>query len=80
MTSKQRDELQKISAAFIMYPVGYGLQNLQCKMSLQEIKDIVDTILADPPRNCDVFSKAKVLEVLEDRSYSKEDTIEWLYD
>lgn len=53
MTSKQRDELQKISAAFIMYPVGYGLQNLQCKMSLQEIKDIVDTILSTPPRNCD---------------------------
>lgn len=53
MTSKQRDELQKISASFIMYPVGYGLQNLQCKMSLQEIKDIVDTILAAPLRNCD---------------------------
>ena len=54
MNSKQREELQRISAAFIMYPVGYGLQNLQCKMSLQEIKDIVDTILAEPPRNCDV--------------------------
>lgn len=35
--------------------------------------------LANPPRNCDAFSKAEVLEMLEDRSFSKEDTIEWLY-
>ena len=71
MTSKQRDELQKISAASIMYPVGYGLQNLQCNMSLQEIKDIVDTIIAEPPRNCDVFSKTEVLEVLETVHFPK---------
>lgn len=36
--------------------------------------------LAEPPRNCDVFSKAEVLEELDDRSFSKEDTIEWLFD
>ena len=36
--------------------------------------------LASPPRNCDVLSKAEVLEMLKDRSFSKEDTIEWLYD
>lgn len=35
--------------------------------------------LAATPRNCDAFSKAEVLKVLEDRSFSKEDTIEWLY-
>ena len=35
--------------------------------------------LAEPLRNCDAFSKAEVLEVLEDRSFSKEDTIEWLF-
>ena len=35
--------------------------------------------LSAPPRNCDAFSKDNVLEMLEDRSFSKEDTIEWLY-
>ena len=35
--------------------------------------------IAAPPRNCDAFSKDKVLEMLKDRSFSKEDTIEWLY-
>ena len=39
----------------------------------------VSAALAAPPRNCDVFSKAEVLEVLKDRSFSKEDTIEWLF-
>ena len=32
-----------------------------------------------PVRNCDVLSKDEVLEMLKDRSFSKEDTIEWLY-
>ena len=36
--------------------------------------------LSAPPRNCDAFSKDKVLEMLKDRSFSKEDTIEWLFD
>ena len=35
--------------------------------------------LSAPPRNCDVLSKEEALEVLDDRSFSKEDTIEWLY-
>lgn len=35
--------------------------------------------LSAPPRNCDKFSKAEVLEMLDDCSFSKEDTIEWLY-
>ena len=35
--------------------------------------------IAAPPRNCDAFSKDNVLETLKDRSFSKEDTIEWLY-
>ena len=33
----------------------------------------------NPVRNCDVLSKDEVLEMLKDRSFSKEDTIEWLY-
>ena len=37
-------------------------------------------VLSAPPRNCDAFSKAEVLEVLEYRSFSKEDTIEWLFE
>lgn len=54
MTSKQREELQRISASFVTYPIGYGFLNLNCKMPLKEIKHIVDTILADPLRNCEV--------------------------
>ena len=34
----------------------------------------------NPVRNCDAFSKDEVLEMLKDRSFSKEDTIEWLYE
>lgn len=35
--------------------------------------------LSAPPRNCDVLSKDEVLKVLDDSSFYKEDTIEWLY-
>lgn len=45
-----------------------------------QIFDIVNWALAEPARNCDALSKAEVLEVLDDCSFSKEDTIEWLYD
>lgn len=45
----------------------------------RNIQDRVRIALSVPPRNCDVFSKAEVLKVLEDRSFSKEDTIEWLF-
>ena len=43
------------------------------------ISECARTALSAPPRNCDAFSKAQVLEMLEDRSFSKEDTIEWLF-
>lgn len=39
----------------------------------------VKPALSAPPRNCDILSKAEVLEMLKDSSFSKEDTIEWLY-
>ena len=42
------------------------------------IKKCFDALSA-PQRNCDVLSKDEVLETLKDRSFSKEDTIEWLY-
>jgi hypothetical protein len=55
MNSKQREELQKISAAITMEPFPNGwLIAPTCKMPLKEVKHIVDTILAAPPRNCDV--------------------------
>ena len=41
--------------------------------------DDAKAALSAPPRNCDVLSKDEVLEMLKDRSFSKEDTIEWLY-
>lgn len=38
-----------------------------------------EAALAASPRNCDILSKAEVLEMLKDRSFSKEDIVEWLY-
>ena len=46
----------------------------------QEALNVVTAALSTPPRNCDVLSKDEALKVLDDRSFSKEDTIEWLYD
>ena len=43
------------------------------------ISECARAALYDPPRNCDVLSKDEVLKMLEDRSFSKEDTVEWLY-
>lgn len=44
------------------------------------VDKITQEALSAPPRNCDIFSKAVVLEVLDNRSFSKEDTIEWLFE
>ena len=41
--------------------------------------DAIERETRKPVRNCDVLSKDEVLEMLKDRSFSKEDTIEWLY-
>lgn len=46
---------------------------------INECRVLLHSALSSPPRNCDAFSKAQVLEMLEDRSFSKEDTIEWLF-
>ena len=56
-----------------------GLEVIWCSISGKTIKK-ARAALSDNPRNCDVLSKAEVLEMLKDRSFSKEDTIEWLYD
>ena len=40
---------------------------------------VCEAALSAKPRNCDALSKDEVLKMLEDRSFSKEDTIEWLY-
>lgn len=45
----------------------------------KEIKEVTKISLNVPPRNCDAFTKSQVLEMLDKRSFSKEDTIEWLY-
>lgn len=45
-----------------------------------ELKQIAEAALSSTPRNCDVLSKDEALKVLDDRSFSKEDTIEWLYE
>lgn len=68
-TAKMREALETIS---------------KCDISKEEdcisIYRVCEAALAVSPRNCDVLSKDEVLEVLDDRSFSKEDTIEWLYD
>jgi hypothetical protein len=48
--------------------------------AMYEMHKICTAALAAAPRNCDAFSKAEVLEELDRRSFSKEDTIEWLYE
>ena len=53
--------------------------NDDCCKPKRELAKIADAAIASTPRNCDVLSKAEVLEMLKDRSFSKEDTIEWLY-
>lgn len=55
MNSKQREELQRISAAITVNTLPNGVRTIACKMSAEEVKHIVDTILAAPPRNCNRF-------------------------
>ena len=47
--------------------------------SIVRLSTAIEREKRKPVRNCDVLSKEEVLEMLEDRSFSKEDTIEWLY-
>ena len=47
--------------------------------SIVRLSTAIEREMRKPVRNCDVLSKDEVLEMLKDRSFSKEDTIEWLY-
>ena len=47
--------------------------------AIGRLSDAIAREKSKPVRNCDAFSKDEVLKMLEDRSFSKEDTIEWLY-
>ena len=47
--------------------------------AIDRLSDAIEREKCKPVRNCDAFSKDEVLKMLEDRSFSKEDTIEWLY-
>ena len=55
------------------------LGNSSYQVTIEGLLLIVNAALNVPSRNCDVLSKDEVLKMLEDRSFSKEDTIEWLY-
>ena len=55
------------------------LFNSSHQVTVEGLLSVVNAALSTQPRNCDAFSKAQVLEMLEDRSFSKEDTIEWLF-
>lgn len=54
--------------------------NEDCGVDPIDVSDLARAALSAPPRNCDVLSKDEALKVLDDRSFSKEDTIEWLYE
>ena len=54
--------------------------NEDCGVDPIDVRDLARAALIAPPRNCDVLSKDEALKVLDDRSFSKEDTIEWLYE
>ena len=68
-TAKMREALETIS---------------KCDISKEEdcytLYRVCEAALSATPRNCDVLSKDEALKVLDDRSFSKEDTIEWLYE
>ena len=72
--AKMREALERIRRELI-----YD----SCRSPITAFHDIVCEVsysaLVAPPRNCDVLSKAEVLEMLKDSSFSKEDAIEWLY-
>ena len=72
--AKMREALERIRRELI-----YD----SCRNPITAFHDIVCEVsysaLVAPPRNCDVLSKAEVLEMLKDSSFSKEDAIEWLY-
>lgn len=55
------------------------LVNAAHQLTVEGLFSFVNSALSVPPRNCDAFSKEQILEMLEDRSFSKEDTIEWLF-
>ena len=71
---KMLEALQKI----VLLTVKAGM-SIRFEVACGIISSTARCALSAPPRNCDSFSKAKVLEMLEDRSFSKEDTIEWLF-
>ena len=72
--AKMREALERIRRELILD---------SCRRTITKFHDIVCEVsysaLVAHPRNCDVLSKDEVLKVLDDRSFSKEDTIEWLY-
>lgn len=70
-----RKALERIRREFILDSC---LRNVSAFHAI--VCEITYSALTAHPRNCDIFSKDEVLEMLKDRSFSKEDTIEWLYD
>lgn len=73
-TAKMRDALESVRN-WCLNKLGHA----SYQVTIECLLSIVNSALSVPSRNCDSFSKEKVLEILEDRSFSKEDTIEWLY-
>lgn len=56
MNSKQREKLQRISAAITVTTLPSGVRLVSNTMSIEDIKQIIDECLAEPLRNCDVGS------------------------
>lgn len=77
--AKMREALSRILGIADHLQTRFSIPKLASEEIL-ELKQIAESTLSALPRNCDVLSKDDALKVLDDRSFSKEDTIEWLYE
>ena len=77
--AKMREALEALVGVIDNYDYKNPLWWHSGAKGVKPLKD-ARAAIAEPSRNCDAFSKAQVLEMFEDRSLQKEDTIEWLFD
>lgn len=73
-SQRMREVLAEIRLLLVRVPLSIK-PDIACGIINAKVKHA----LSARARNCDKFSKAEVLEMLDDCSFSKEDTIEWLY-
>lgn len=72
MNIKQREELEKISSAIKVNTLQNGVRTVVCSISIEDIKHIVDNILANPLRNCEVGTIEEQIKRFYDEFYAKD--------